>query len=311
MIVVFGSINLDLVARVERLPGAGETIAGHAFSTSPGGKGANQALAARRAGANVAMFGAVGRDAFASSALALLRRDGVQLAGVIDTDAPTGVAMIHVDASGENTITVVAGANALGHAAQVPEALLDVSTTLLLQLETPVDQSLALARRAHANGARVMLNPAPAQRLDADWLGVVDILIVNESESAHLAEALGVPADGQGFALAIAARHGIDVIVTLGARGAFAVVERMRYEVPALQVPCVDTVGAGDAFVGACAAALDNGQPIAAALARGAAAGGLACMKHGAQAALPDADAIRDHAIALESRITVSGTSAQ
>ena len=137
MVVVFGSINLDLVARVARLPRPGETLAGSSFATSPGGKGANQALAARRAGAVVALFGAVGRDAFAAPALALLDEAGIDLAGVRATDAATGVALIHVDDAGQNAITVVPGANALARAADVPDAVLGPATMLMLQFETP------------------------------------------------------------------------------------------------------------------------------------------------------------------------------
>ena len=137
MVVVFGSINLDLVARVARLPRPGETLAGASFATSPGGKGANQALAARRAGAAVAMFGAVGRDAFAAPALALLDEAGIDLAGVRATDAATGVALIHVDDAGQNAITVVPGANALARAADVPDSVLGPDTLLMLQFEAP------------------------------------------------------------------------------------------------------------------------------------------------------------------------------
>src|SRR5436190_3226660 len=144
MIVVFGSINIDLVATVERLPAAGETLRGRSFSMSPGGKGANQALAARRAGASVAMYGAVGRDPFAEPALALLREDGVDLANVRTVAAATGVALIHVDANGENAITVVAGANGHATADQVPDDALGASTIVIMQLETPLAEVEAL-----------------------------------------------------------------------------------------------------------------------------------------------------------------------
>ena len=155
MIVVFGSINLDLAATVERLPSAGETRAGHSFSITPGGKGANQALAARRAGSSVAIYGAVGRDAFADPALALLRKDGVDVSNVRVVDLSTGVALIHVDAQGENAITVVAGANAQASADWVPDAALDTSTIVVMQFEVPLPEVEALARRAHANAESV------------------------------------------------------------------------------------------------------------------------------------------------------------
>src|SRR6266542_3877719 len=171
MIIVFGSINLDLVATVERLPNAGETLAARSFAMSPGGKGANQALAARRAGSSVAMVGAVGRDAFADPALALLREDGVDVSHVRAVDAPTGVALIHVDAQGENAITVVAGANARASADWVPETVLDALTIVVMQLEVPLSEVDNLARRAHAAGSRAILNAAPARPLSAELLG--------------------------------------------------------------------------------------------------------------------------------------------
>ena len=306
MIVVFGSINLDLVARVGRLPRPGETLAGHAFSISPGGKGANQALAAHRAGADVALFGAVGRDAFAAPALALLREAGVRLDGVLQVDAPTGVALIQVEDSGENAITVVAGANAHAAADCVPDRLLDASTTLLLQLETPANEGLALARRVRARGGRVMLNPAPSAPLDPGWLDVIDVLVANEHEAATLARAFGLPEAAGGFAAALSSRHDIVAIVTLGAKGALAAARNVRHSVPALPVRCIDTVGAGDAFVGAVAAALDRGTAWPQALAQGAAAGALACTRDGAQPSLPDASAILAAAATLELRVLES-----
>src|SRR5437868_1438084 len=145
MIILFGSINLDLVATVERLPNAGETLTARSFATCPGGKGANQALAARRAGSSVAMVGAVGSDTFAVPALALLRGDGVDISGVRAVDTSTGVALIHVDAQGENAITVVAGANGCASADWVPDTALDASTIIVMQLEVPLSQVDALA----------------------------------------------------------------------------------------------------------------------------------------------------------------------
>jgi ribokinase len=308
VIVVFGSINLDLVARVERLPRPGETIAGLSFATSPGGKGANQALAARRAGADVSLFGAVGRDAFASPALKLLRDDGVRLAAASVHDVPTGVALIHVDAAGENAITVIAGANAQAHGADVPDVLLGPATTLLLQLETPAAESLALAKRARALGARVVLNPAPAQRLDSAWRDVVDVLVANQSECEALAPMFDAPGDPRAFAGALARRHRMLACITLGAQGAVAAQGDTLYRVPGLAVDVVDTVGAGDAFVGVFAASLDAGLPVADALARACAAGALACTREGAQSALPRAVDIDRHARTLESRIVVSSS---
>ncbi len=220
MVVVFGSINLDLVARVPRIPAPGETIAATALDVLPGGKGANQALAARTAGAAVALFGAVGTDAFAADALVHLRAAAVDLAGVAAVAGATGLAMIDVDGAGENAITVVPGANAHAQAAQVPDRALDRDTTLLLQLEVPVVEVAALAARAHARGAFVLLNAAPALPLPASLLRDVDLLLVNETEAAAYAAAWNVPADPAEFVRAMRERHAVRVVLTLGAQGA-------------------------------------------------------------------------------------------
>jgi ribokinase len=303
VVVVFGSINLDLCARVPRLPRPGETLGGLSFEATPGGKGANQALAARRGGAEVAMFGAVGRDTFASAALALLRPSGAKLDGVIETTAPTGVALIHVEESGENAITVVPGANALVRAEQVPDDALGPETTLVMQLEVPLGEVAALARRAHERGGRVVLNAAPMQPFDPRMLSDLTVLVANENEAQSLAPRLELPAEPSSFALELAERHRIAVVVTLGSEGAIAAAKRTLHRVPPLAVDCVDTVGAGDAFVGVMAAALDRGASLPAALSHGAAAGALACTRAGAQAALPDVREIADGARELESRL--------
>lgn len=297
MVVVFGSINLDLVAQVARIPAPGETLAGHSFSMVPGGKGANQALAASRAGAQVKMFGAVGRDAFAANALANLEASGVDLVGVVSVDTPTGVALIHVDARGENAITVIAGANGEARAAQVPDDVLGPATTLVLQLEVPLAEITQLAR--HARGARVILNAAPAATLPDDLLRRVDILIVNETEAAGVGAEHGLPTTPDQFAEAAAARYQCMVIVTLGPRGAIAVHGDERVAVAAPPTAVVDTTGAGDALVGAFAAGLDRGALLRQALAEGVAAGSLACAGRGAQAALPAQSAIADLAATL------------
>ncbi len=283
MVVVFGSINLDLVARVARIPAPGETQAGHAFSMAPGGKGANQALAARSAGAAVAMFGAVGRDAFASVALANLATAGVDLSGVARTDAPTGVALINVADDGENAITVVAGANAHACGAQVPEALLAGGPTLLLQLEVPVPEVTLLAARARHAGARVVLNAAPAVCLPVAVLRSVDVLIVNEHEALVHARAWSLPAEPGAFLASLRERFGIATILTLGARGVIAVADDARIEIPAPEVAVVDTTGAGDAFAGTLSAALDRGTLLAGALEQAVRAGAWACTHPGAQ----------------------------
>lgn len=283
MVVVFGSVNLDLVARVPRLPRPGETIAGTDFAMVPGGKGANQALAARRAGAAVAMFGAVGGDAFAAAALGNLVAAGVDVAGVATVPASTGVALINVDARGENAITVVAGANAHARAALVPAASIGAGTTLLMQLEVPVPEVAALAARARAAGARVVLNAAPAEPLPDELWRVVDVLLVNEREALEYANAWQLPAAPASFIGAMDARFGVAVVLTLGARGAITRAEGALREVAPPPVTVVDTTGAGDAFAGALAAALDRGMALPEAMDAAVRAGALACTHPGAQ----------------------------
>jgi len=285
MVVVFGSINLDLVAQVARMPVPGETVRGQAFATAPGGKGANQALAAARAGASVKMFGAVGRDAFGAAALANLEASGVDLAGVIAVDAATGVAVIHVDAHGENAITVVAGANDEAHAGQVPDNALRPDAILVMQLEVPLAEVMALAGRAR--GTRIVLNAAPARALPIVLLRMFDVLVVNETEAAFAAAALRLPAEPEQFAVEASEQHGCAVVVSLGSRGAIAAREGELILIDAPATDVVDTTGAGDALVGAFAAALDRGATLRQALADGVAAGSLACTRRGAQAALP------------------------
>jgi ribokinase len=267
VVIVFGSVNLDLVARVPAIPRPGETVLGGSLATLPGGKGANQALAARNTGTQVAMFGAVGRDAFADAALANLARSGVDLAGVARVEESTGVALINVDLGGENAITVVPGANARASASQVPDDVLAPGNTLLMQLEVPLVEVATLARRARSRGARVVLNGAPAMPLARELLDDVDFLVVNEHEAA----------------ICVAERDGVNVVLTLGARGA-----RMDWNgAPVSEAPprvdVVDTTGAGDALCGTFAAALDRGAPPPQALREGVRAGALACVHAGAQ----------------------------
>jgi ribokinase len=293
MIVVFGSVNLDLVARVARLPQPGETIAGIAFAALPGGKGANQALAARRAGAEVAMAGAVGRDPFAGDALAGLVAAAVDVGWVRHVETPTGVALIHVDNAGQNAITVVAGANAMAEAATVPESAFRPGTTLLLQLEVPMIEVGRIAASAKQRGARVVLNAAPAAPLASTLLAAIDVLIVNAIEAASLARALVLPGTPEAFAVAAQRRLGASVIVTMGSGGVIAATDGTLHIAAAPKVEVVDTTGAGDAFAGVLAAALDRGGEWPDAIAEGVAAGSLACTMRGAQAALPELAAIR------------------
>ena len=283
--IVFGSINVDLVVRVPRFPHPGETLVARELCRVPGGKGANQALAAARAGSGVRLFGCVGRDDMASAALRNLREAGVDLSGVIKVDVPTGVAMIHVDDAGENCITIAAGANAGARAAQVTDELLNPATTLVMQLEVAIEEVAALADRARGRGARVVLNAAPAQPLPAKLLEAVDVLVVNEAEAGVLAGGSGGE-DVRSWCLRLATRDRV-VIVTRGARGAMYAWRGGLHEQPAPRIDPVDTVGAGDACTAAIAAALDRGEDVPQAVREGVAAGSLACVGEGAQDAAP------------------------
>lgn len=284
MIVVFGSLNVDFVTRVARLPDAGETVPGGDYSVLPGGKGANQALAARRAGAEVAMVGAVGDDAFAPLALANLAEAGVDLSGVRKVAAPTGAAFIAVDGAGRNQIVIAAGANAQARAADLEEVRL-LKGVLLVQRETPETETMAALRWARARGLRTIVNAAPSAGFAKAMLGLADFVIANEHEIADVAGTRR--ADPEAEARALARETATGVVLTLGADGALLARGETLSRAAALPVRAVDTTGAGDAFCGAFAAALDEGLAPEAALAFACAAGSLACESPGAQAGLP------------------------
>jgi len=287
-LLVFGSAAADLVFRLPSLPCPGETILGEAGPLLPGGKGANQALAAARDGAEVAFAGAIGADAAGEAMRAPLLAAGIDCTRLAVVDRPTGLAAVCVDAAGANQIAVSLGANALARAAQVEDAALHPATTLLLQMEVPAAETAALIFRARARGARIVLNLAPAAALDAAALLALDLLVVNEHEAAWLAAHLGCLASATG----LHAHLGIDVALTLGAEGAIAATEEGVLTAPGRPVAVVDTVGAGDCWCGVLAAALDRGQPLAEAMHRANAAAALACTRPGAGPAMPDAASI-------------------
>ena len=286
MICVFGSINVDVGVATPRLPLPGETVLGGQAMLSPGGKGANQAHAARCFGAEVKMFGATGDDAFAATALGAMPAAGVDLSGVVVVAGrATGMALIMVDAKGENSIVVAAGANLAAVAEQVPDQVLRASDCLLLQLETEMGATMALARRAKQLGCQVILNASPLDPEHPPDLDAVDILIVNAHELQQLAGEGAAPAE---LALALSARHGCEVLVTLGAQGSLLVDPGgAMLNVAALDVAVRDTTGAGDTFAGVFAAAISEGADRRRAMRYAAAAAAIACTRPGAQAAQP------------------------
>lgn len=273
-ITVVGSINLDFVASAPKLPRAGETVTGAALARHPGGKGANQALAAQRLGAEVCLIGRVGRDAMAEEALALLLADDVDAGGVVaDAEAPTGVALIAVDPDGENQIVVAAGANHSVFPEQLPAR---IECPLILQLELPVETVEAAVGRATDF---VCVNLAPAQPVSDQLLRRADLIVVNETEAAFYGDLL---------------HHGGGrVVVTKGAAGA-TMYQRgveMAWATPP-KVTAVDATGAGDCFVGAICVALLEGMEPSAALTFACAAGAIAATRPGAQPSMPTRDEV-------------------
>ncbi|MBM3537676.1 MAG: ribokinase [Alphaproteobacteria bacterium] len=291
MIAVFGSINIDLVFTLPSLPRPGETVVGTSYRTVPGGKGANQAVAAVRDGAKVAMIGRVGRDSFGTMMRDSLREAGVEVSGVLDSEAPTGCAAVCVDGEGRNLIAVAGGANLTARAANIPEELLGPGTTLLLQMEVPVAEIQAAARRAKAKGAQVILGLGPALKLPLETFRDVDVLVANEIEAAAL-----IAAAPSALAQRLAEALKITVIVTLGEKGAVAAGPQGGWQIGTLPIKPVDTTAAGDQFTGVLAASIDRGLPLRDALRRASVAAGLACLVPGAQPSL-------QHAAAIEARL--------
>jgi ribokinase len=285
MILVAGSANLDFVVRAAHIPVPGETVLGHAFATYPGGKGANQAVASARAGgAATHMLLALGDDAYAAPLEASLRSAGVQLHTVRVPGIATGTAFICVSDAAENAITVAPGANNALEPEHLPP--LDGFSHLLLQLETRISTVASYAQSARSAGVTVALNAAPAQPLDDDLLALVDILIVNEGELASIANHIGtISASLKRVRVPV-------VVVTLGARGCCARVGGDYLMQPAFSVTPVDTTGAGDTFCGVLVAALGEGNGMAAALRRAAAASALACTRSGAQSSIPSREEV-------------------
>jgi ribokinase len=304
MILVFGSINIDLILRVKAFAKPGETVLTERYQTEFGGKGANQAVAAARAcrdpALRVVMASAVGADAFGQSAVENLKANRVDTRFVRTTEEPTGCAFIAVDQAGENMILVASGANRTVRASDLPDDVLGEARIVVLQMEIPIAEGLALATRANRQGRRVVLNLAPVPDALtsgqlASLLAVTDILVANEHETLAAAALLGSAAasDPASAMAGIAATRDLTGVVTLGAGGATAVFPvGSRRHAPASPVTVVDTTGAGDTFVGILAAGLAEGRSFDDALARACRGASLACLAAGAQAGMPDADAL-------------------
>lgn len=296
-VVVFGSINRDLVVQVAHLPRPGETVSGTFFSEFPGGKGANQAVAARRMGADVRLVGAIGGDGFGVAMRAFLAAEQIDLSALAVLEGvPTGIAMIGVEQSGENAIIVVAGANAQVKASQMDGADVQAGDVLVSQFEVPMNEIVAAFTRARAAGATTLLNPAPMQAIPAALLALCDFIVLNETE---LASASGFDVanleEAEAAMTALRARPSCDhltLITTLGKDGCLALGPQGRYRIEGKSVKAVDTTGAGDCFVGALAAGLSEAMPLEAALLRANRAASLSVTRPGAASSMPRRDEI-------------------
>jgi ribokinase len=293
-IAIFGSINMDLVARSARLPKPGETLTGHAFQTIPGGKGANQAVACARLGARTHLVGRVGGDVFGKRLKQELENEGVNHINVlIDQNISSGVALIAVEDSAENMIIVIPGSNGTVGEADLArlEDVLPQSQVLLLQLEIPLQAVISAARLAREHQVKVILDPAPAQALPNEIFPLLDIITPNETETERL---VGFPLktkqDAARAARNLKKRGVRDVIIKMGGHGAFALIDDQEHFFDVFRVEAVDTVAAGDAFNGALAVGLSEGLSIDEAIRWGMACGALSVTKEGAQPAMPERD---------------------
>lgn len=296
-IVVFGSLNMDLVSHLPRLPAPGETLRGNDFFTALGGKGANQAAACARLGAITVMIGRVGGDEFGSSLRAGLENLGVDVTGVTTSPGSSGVAVIHVDDRGENSIVIIPGANGkVGESdlKRLNSALIGADI-LLMQLEIPLEVVTAAARMARARGVRVILDPAPASSLPDELYTLTDLLTPNEIECATLVgfQVHDLPLAEQ--AARILLKRGVrQVIIKMGERGAYLHDGRSSELVSAFLVKAVDTTAAGDAFNGALAVALGKDMVLREAVRFANAAGAISTTRHGAQPSMPTAAEVEE-----------------
>ncbi|MGE5682233.1 MAG: ribokinase [Bacillota bacterium] len=290
-VAVVGSYNTDLTIKTERIPRPGETIIGGKFSEGGGGKGANQAVAAARAGAEVSLIARVGNDVLGIGGIRRLSDEGINTDLILyDKDAPTGVAFIVVDNSGQNSIVVASGANAELNEDDIKLAEREILSAgiLLVQLESPLDAIRSAVKKAHSGGLTVIMNPAPAQTMDEDLLSNIDIITPNEVEAEMIT---GIKVTDKESLREITRRFfdlGVkNVLITLGSKGVFAGLQNSMELIPALEVSCVDSTGAGDVFNGSLAAFLSEGMSIEKAAWMAGAAASVSVTRMGAQSSAP------------------------
>jgi len=295
MIIIFGSLNMDIAIQVDKFPEPGETVLSKSYVHSPGGKGGNQALAsARTSNSKVALIGRVGNDDYGRTLRDELKSNGVMVSGVAYSDtAETGLAVVTRDSTGENNVIVMSGANAEAIHDQIPDEILLKGSVLLMQMELPLDQTITLLERAHARGVKTILNLAPAIMLPKKALGHLDYLIVNSIEARQMAEKLKLKTENNALKLAqaLALQGGLTCIVTIGKAGSVAVTKDGQAwaveTMPLDQSLVVDITGAGDAYCGTFAAAVHDGISLPEAMRRASVAGSLTCLKEGTQTAMP------------------------
>jgi ribokinase len=295
MIIVFGSLNVDMVFHTETMPKPGDTLLCPGYKLYAGGKGANQAVAAARMGAKVHMVGCLGKDTFATFCRDSLKEAGVNVENISTGDKVTGCAMICVDEKGENMITVASGANLLAQSDLISDSLLSNASTLILQMEVPSEENWKLVKRASEKGIRIILNLAPAKVIPEEILLTLSILVINEVEATLLALNLGFEVNSPTLiAQEISTLYGITCVITLGEKGVFASSPLGTWTVPALPITPLDTTAAGDAFVGTLAAKIDEGLNLEDSLKYASVAGGLACTIAGAQPSLPNSQEVEN-----------------